>query len=298
MGSGSCLWVEKYRPRDIDSLFVPDDYKQKFDQYIAKKEIPHLMFVGDPGVGKTTVARILISHLNADCMELNASVDRGINVLRERVMMFLGTKPIYGKDCKILFLDEADKLTPDFQDALRNPMEKFHSNVRIIFSLNYGNKMAEAIASRCQVFQFKAIPIKEIVKLFKDILDKEGVKYDIDDLLALAEDCRGDLRKGVGTLERDSTSGTFKYCGNADFFVDISALLGLARKRKWADLAQEVKKLDDFVSVYTGLFEEFYGKHDKATAIVGEYMYRDSIVFSSVRVQNLLVCFSELIRLT
>lgn len=189
-------------------------------------------------------------------------------------------------------------LTHNTQEAnavLRRVLEDYADIGRVIFSLNYLNKMSEAVISRCQVVEFAPLSTTLCVKLFSKILDKEQVTFDPDELFNLAEDCRGDLRKAVGTLQRDSTEGQFTYGGAVVSDVNIDLLLELAKTQNWQKLYDAVLSIKDIQQVYRTLFDKFWStSKDKVIAIIGEYSYRNAVVLD--KQLNLLVCFREILK--
>ena len=287
------IWVEKHRPRELNQVVLDILHQRLFQSFLDKGEIPHLMFAGGPGTGKTTVAKILIDKLGAECLELNASDERGIGTIRDKVKSFLMTEVLVGRKFKIVFLDEADYLTPDAFAILRRLLEDHADTGKVIFSINYLSKVPEAIVSRCQLVAFKPVKARRMVRLFQSILEAEGKKSDPDQLLMLAEDCRGDLRKAVGILQRDSVGESFDYSGEVIGF-NLDNFLLLAKTKCWDKMYTVATDLVDFQEVYRLLFDKYWGKNEKAIGIVGEFMYRDSAVFD--RGLNLLTCISELLK--
>lgn len=197
------MLTEKYRPDRIDSIIGQKHIKTSLKSYIDSEEIPHLLFSGDPGLGKTTSAIAITKEIHGEYwheyfLELNASDDRGIDTVRDRVKDFCSTQTT---DMRIIFLDEADNLTDAAQSALRRIMETYSDSARFILSCNYQSKIIPAIQSRCAVFKFKSVPDNEMKEHLKSICESESMDVTeeaIDDIVRYAG---GDVRKGVGTLQ-------------------------------------------------------------------------------------------------
>ncbi|MCD6373450.1 MAG: replication factor C small subunit, partial [Thermococcus sp.] len=199
-------WVEKYRPQRLDDIVGQEHIVKRLKHYAKTGSMPHLLFAGPPGVGKTTAALALArelfgEHWRHNFLELNASDERGINVIREKVKEFARTKPIGGASFKIIFLDEADALTQDAQQALRRTMEMFSNNVRFILSCNYSSKIIEPIQSRCAIFRFRPLSDEDIAKRIKYIAENEGLELTEDGLHAILYVAEGDLRRAINVLQ-------------------------------------------------------------------------------------------------
>jgi len=192
------MWVEKYRPRSFDEVVGLD--KSIINVLENPQEMPHFLFVGRVGTGKTTLARLIIKHLNAEHIELNASDERGIDTIRNRVKQFIAAKRLTDAP-RIVFLDEADALTFDAQTALRNMMEKYASNAKFILTANYENRIIEPIRSRCQIVRFEEPPKEEILERLKYICEQEGVEYDEAGLYKLIQLHYPDIRSMINALQ-------------------------------------------------------------------------------------------------
>ncbi len=206
------IWVEKYRPRTLDEVVGQDEVIQRLKGYVERKNIPHLLFSGPPGTGKTATSIALARDLFGEnwrdnFIEMNASDERGIDVVRHKIKEFARTAPIGGAPFKIIFLDEADALTADAQAALRRTMEMYSKSCRFILSCNYVSRIIEPIQSRCAVFRFRPVPKEAMKKRILEICEKEGVKITDDGLEALLYISGGDFRKAINALQGAAAIG-------------------------------------------------------------------------------------------
>lgn len=204
-------WTEKYRPKFLKDIVGQEKITERMKAYVKERKLPHLLFAGPAGTGKTTTALCLAreffgENFREGFLELNASDERGIDVVRGKIKEFARTMPII-MDFKIIFLDEADALTPDAQQALRRTMEQYTKTCRFILSCNYSSKIIDPIQSRCAVFRFKKIPRTAIKEHLKKILDLEKARYTDDGINAITEISEGDIRKAINILQSASVIG-------------------------------------------------------------------------------------------
>jgi replication factor C small subunit len=205
-------WVEKYRPKVLDDVVNQEGIIKRLKQFIKDKSMPHLIFAGSAGTGKTTCALAMVRELykkrmaiNTTHLELNASDARGIDVIRSYIKDFAKAIASYDIPFKILILDEADNMTSPAQQALRRTMEKYSKNCRMILICNYSNKIIPPIQSRCVVFRFSSLKNDDIKKRIKFIAEKEGITLEAGGINALADVSRGDLRRAINYLQSCGT---------------------------------------------------------------------------------------------
>ena len=202
------IWTEKYRPDSLDEVVGQDNIVDRLSAFVEEDSVPHILFAGPAGTGKTTSAIAMAKDLYGDkwkqnFMETNASDERGINVVREKIKDFARTKPI-DAEYKIIFLDEADALTSDAQQALRRTMEQFSDNCRFILSCNYSSKIIDPIQSRCAVFRFNRLEQDKVEDYIERLGKEEGFKISQDAIDAIMRVSDGDLRRVTNILQTAS----------------------------------------------------------------------------------------------
>lgn len=200
------VWVEKYRPDKLSDVAGQDEVVERLSSYVKTRSLPHLLFAGPAGTGKTTCAIALAKELFGENWrnnfhELNASDERGINIVRTKIKEYARTAPIGEGGFKIIFLDEADALTNDAQAALRRTMEKYTATCRFILSCNYSSKIIEPIQSRCAVFRFRPLKPKPIEEYLNKIAKVEKLKITKDGIASLIYIAQGDMRKAINSLQ-------------------------------------------------------------------------------------------------
>jgi len=199
-------WTEKYRPKTLNEVIGHKDVVEVLREFVKTKNMPNMLFAGPPGVGKTTCA-IAMAHelfgenLDGNFLELNASDERGIDVVRGKIKDFARTLSMSDVPFKIIFLDEADALTPEAQHALRRTMELYSNVTRFILSCNYSSKIIEPIQSRTTVFRFSPLKKEDVFSMIKRIEEKEGLTIDEDAYEALFYTSEGDMRKAINALQ-------------------------------------------------------------------------------------------------
>ncbi|MBT4257571.1 replication factor C small subunit [archaeon] len=200
------IWTEKYRPKKFSQVVGQDDIIKRIEALTNTLNIPHLLFAGPAGTGKSTLALIIVKELFKDTwktnyLELNASDERGINIVREKVKDFARTKALGDVPFKVIFLDEADALTPEAQQALRRTMENYSSTCRFIMSCNYSSKIIDPIQSRCAMFRFKLLEKKDIDKVMEWIANDENLTINPEARETIYEGSEGDCRRCINLLQ-------------------------------------------------------------------------------------------------
>ncbi len=206
----SKIWTEEYRPSKFNEVVGQDEIVQRIESLTNSMNIPHLLFAGPAGTGKSTLALIIVKELFGEnwkdsYLELNASDERGINIVREKVKNFARTKSLGNVPFKIIFLDEADALTPEAQQALRRTMENYSATCRFILSCNYSSKIIDPIQSRCAIFRFKLLEKKDIEKIMKKIAERENLTITPGAIEILYEGSEGDCRRSINLLQSTSS---------------------------------------------------------------------------------------------
>jgi len=302
------LWVEKYRPKTIDGYVFRDTHQRKqVETWIKDKSIPHLLLSGSAGIGKTTLAKILISELGIedyDVLEINASRTNSVDDVRDKITNFVQMIP-FGP-FKVVLLDEADYLSPNAQAALRGVMEEYHATARFILTCNYPNRIIPAIHSRCQGFHVERTDITEFTARVATVLVEEAVDFDLDTLDSYVKVAYPDLRKCIQLVQQNSQDGKLNPpnqgdSGAADWKFDMISLFKAgkiteARKMLCGKLrAEEMEEV--FVWLYNNL--EIFGSEenqDKAIVIIKQGLVDHTLIVDpEINLAATLVRLSKLV---
>ncbi|KAH9995557.1 P-loop containing nucleoside triphosphate hydrolase protein [Russula vinacea] len=290
-------WVEKYRPVSLDDVVSHKDITGTIEKFIEKNRLPHLLFYGPPGTGKTSTIiavarRIYGPTFRKQILELNASDDRGIDVVREQIKQFAETRTLFSKGFKLIVLDEADMMTTAAQAALRRVIEQYTKNVRFCIICNYVNKIIPAIQSRCTRFRFSPLPIIEVEKRLNHVVEAENVKLTDDGKAALLKLSKGDMRRALNVLQ--ACHAAYERIGETEVYTCTGS-------PQPADIETIVNSMltEEFTTSYQMITAL---KTDRGLALqdllVGAYEYIDTIEFHPPREYRLSAGADERLQLT
>ena len=285
------LWVEKYRPNTLEGyVFRDDNQKTQVEQWIKARTIPHLLFSGAPGVGKTTLAKILLNTLDiigTDILEINASRENSVDVIRDKITNFVQTMP-FG-EFKVVLLDEADYISPNGQAALRGVMEMYHQSARFILTCNYPNRVIPALHSRCQGFHIEKVNKNEFTARVAEILIAENVEPDLDTLDTYVKATYPDLRKCINTVQMNTSEGKLQPpntadTGTQDYKIEMVDLFKAGKITEARKLLCSQARPEEMEDIYKWMYDnvEIFGdtedKQDEAILVIKQGLVDHSFV--------------------
>ena len=302
MSKKHSLWVEKYRPTTLKNYVGNESIKKSISNYIEQNDIQNLIFYGPAGTGKTTLAKLIVKNIDCDYLYINASDERGIETIRDKVSGFASTMSF--KPLKVIILDEADFLTIQAQASLRNIIETFSRTTRFILTCNYIERVIDPLQSRCQTL--KVIPPSklDIVKHLKKVTDKEEIKVHVDDLAIVVNNNYPDVRKMLNTIQVSTTDNTLNLDTTAlvssNYMTKVLKELSNDNPR-FNDIRQIIAdaNVQDFEELYRYLYDHAHifalGKEGTVAYYINEYTYQSN--FRIDKEINCMALISQLIKL-
>ena len=296
------LWVEKYRPSNLDSYIGNEHLKSKVKVYLESGDLPHLLLYGRAGTGKTTLAKLLVNNIDCDYLYINASDENSVEVVREKVKNFASTLGF--QTMKVIILDECDYITPNAQAALRNLMETFSKHCRFILTCNYVERIIDPIQSRCQSFQIIPPDIKQVAVHLGNILTKEQVESEIEDIVTIVNGGYPDIRRVINASQRQVVGGKLVIDEGMAIQNDyknqvLDILKTQDKKNSFKNIRQLLadSKVTDFSDLFRLLFDtvDDWGRGHVAECILilAQYQQSDAVVVD--KEINIMAMFVEII---
>ena len=281
------LLVEKYRPSKLENYVGNENIKKSISKYLDQNDIQNLIFYGPAGTGKTTLAKLIVKNLDCDHLYINASDERGIETIRDKVQGFASVASF--KPIKVVILDEADFLTIQAQASLRNIIETFSRTTRFILTCNYVERIIDPLQSRCHVLKIVPPTKKDVAKHLSWVLDQESIKFEIKDLVPLVNQYYPDLRKCINTIQLSTQDKVLKLdksilvsSNYIDKVINTLSEHDLKPNYRFTAIRQIIAdaNVDDFdelfKSLYTKASEYLPGKEGTATILINEHQYKSN----------------------
>ena len=300
------LWVERYRPVDLENYIGNEHLKTKVSKYISTGDIPHLLLHGKAGTGKTTLAKLLVSNVDCDQMYVNASDENNVETVRNKIKMFASS--VGFKDLKVIILDECDFLTPNAQAALRNLMETFSKHCRFILTCNYVERIIDPIQSRCQSFQIIPPSKKEVAIHTSKILNTEGISFENEQIVTMVNSSYPDIRRIINAVQRNIVDNRLivdtESLVQNDYKLQVLEILQTQdKKNAFKNLRQLLadSQIRDYADLFRLLYDEIdsYGKGHIAEVIltIAKYELSDAqVVDKEINAMAMLIEILNIIK--
>jgi DNA polymerase III delta prime subunit len=296
------LWVEKYRPSNLDTYIGNEHLKSKVKVYLESGDLPHLLLYGRAGTGKTTLAKLLVNNIDCDYLYINASDENSVEIVRDKVKNFASTLGF--AEMKIIILDECDYITPNAQAALRNLMETFSKHCRFILTCNFVERVIDPIQSRCQSFQIIPPDRKQVALHVSNILQNEKVDATVDDIVTIVNGGYPDIRRVINSIQRQVVNGKLVIDEGMAIQNDyknqvLDILKTQDKKNSFKNIRQVLadSKITDFSDLFRLLFDtvDDWGRGHVAESILvlSQYQQSDAIVVD--KEINIMAMFVEVI---
>ena len=294
------LWVETFRPDTLDGYIGNEHIIDKAKIWIQSGDVPHLLFYGSAGTGKTTLAKIIANAVDADIMYINASDENSVDAVRDKIKRYAST--VGFRKWKIIILDESDYLTPNAQAALRNLMETYSRTTRFILTCNYVEKIIDPIQSRCQTFAITPPSKTDVAKRLVSVLEQKEVGYDIKDVAAIINSSYPDIRRAINAAQASVVEGKLQLdrasAIQANYMTEIMDVLREPKNKQtsFTKIRQIIadSKVKDFTALYTYLYENLdeyaKGHMGPVILIIAEAQYKDvSVVDKEINVMAMFI---------
>jgi replication factor C small subunit len=294
------LFVEKYRSKGLDEYVGNENIKATIAKYLEQNDIQNLIFYGGPGTGKTTLAKLIVNNLECDYLYINASDERGIETIRDKVSGFASSASF--KPLKVIILDEADFLTIQAQASLRNVIETFSRTTRFILTCNYVERIIDPLQSRCQVLKIVPPSMKDVARHIAGILDQENITWDKEALGTIVKQYYPDIRKILGTAQLSTIDNKLtldKSILVSNSYIEL-IINELKTNKNWKAIRQIIT--DSNINDYEELYKELYsrvsdyadGREGMVVIILEEYQYHSN--FRIDKEINMIACIAKIIQ--
>ena len=295
------LWIEKYRSENLDQYIGNEVVKSRIEDCIKQNDIPHFIFAGTAGTGKTTLAKLIVNNIKCDYIYINASDENGIDVIREKVKGFASAASF--QPLKVVILDESDFLTQPAQAALRNIIEEYSASTRFVLTCNYLERLIEPLQSRCEIHMLKPPSMGDVARhIVTNILDTEKIEYDIKEVAVLIKECYPDIRSVIKNLQSCVKDNKFTYVvPDSDWLNKLTDILASRDKKAWYTIRQLVAdvQVDDFQTAYRFMFDNLeqysYGHDAEISVVLDDFIWRSGVVPD--KEINFAACIAKILEL-